>query len=114
MAFVGSRCNACQAVHLPPQRTCVACESVDDLQDAPMSSVDCKVATFTLDHLAYSLQPPVVAAVVDFEGGGRCPCELTDVDPADVQIGLELEMSFRNLYTAQGVHNYFWKARPRR
>ena len=114
MGFVGSRCNACGAVHLPPQRTCVACGAVDELKDEPMSSVDCKVATFTLDHLAYSLQPPVVAAVIDFDGGGRCPCELTDVDPADVEIGLELEMSFRNLFTVQGVHNYFWKARPRR
>ncbi len=41
-------------------------------------------------------------------------CQLTDVDPADVQIGNELEMTFRRLFTAQGVHNYFWKARPRR
>ena len=40
--------------------------------------------------------------------------ELTDVDPAQVAIGNELEMSFRHLYTAQGDHNYFWKARPRR
>jgi hypothetical protein len=23
-----------------------------------------------------------------------------------------VEMTFRRLYTAQGVHNYFWKARP--
>lgn len=114
MAFVGSRCNACNAVHLPPQRTCVACGSLDDLKSEPMSGVGCKVATFTIDHLAYSLNPPVVAAIVDFEGGGRCPCEVTEVDPADTQIGLELEMSFRRLYTAQGVHNYFWKARPRR
>jgi uncharacterized OB-fold protein len=56
----------------------------------------------------------VVAAVVDFEKGGRIPAELTDVDPGKVAIGDELEMSFRRLYTAQGVHNYFWKTRPRR
>jgi hypothetical protein len=23
-----------------------------------------------------------------------------------------VEMTFRRFYTAQGVHNYFWKARP--
>ena len=56
----------------------------------------------------------MVAAVVDFEQGGRFQCELTDVDPARVAIGDELEMTFRRLFTAQGVHNYFWKARPRR
>ena len=74
----------------------------------------CKVATYTLDHLAYTLQPPVVAAIVDYEGGGRLSCELTDVDPKEVKIGNELEMTFRRLYTGQGVHNYFWKARPKR
>jgi uncharacterized OB-fold protein len=55
-----------------------------------------------------------VAAVLDFAGGGRFGCELTDVDPKDVAIGNELEMTFRRLFTAQSVHNYFWKARPRR
>ena len=62
--------------------------------------------------LAYSLSPPVVAAVVDFEGGGRFQCEMTDVDPKAVKIGDRVEMTFRKLYTAGGVHNYFWKARP--
>jgi uncharacterized OB-fold protein len=56
----------------------------------------------------------VVAVIVDFASGGRLSCELTDVDPAKVAIGDELEMSFRRLYTGEGVHNYFWKARPRR
>ena len=55
-----------------------------------------------------------VVAVVDFDGGGRLPCELTDVEPSDVAIGDVLEMTFRRLYTGDGVHNYFWKARPRR
>jgi uncharacterized OB-fold protein len=36
------------------------------------------------------------------------------VDPKAVQIGDQVEMTFRRLFTASGVHNYFWKARPRR
>ena len=84
------------------------------MDSVPYADVPSKVTTYTVDHLAYSLQPPVVAAVADFEGGGRFECELTDVDPGDVQIGIELEMTFRRLFTAQGVHNYFFKARPRR
>ena len=31
------------------------------------------------------LSPPVVAAVIDFDGGGRFQCELTDVDPTAVR-----------------------------
>ncbi|MDJ0852751.1 MAG: OB-fold domain-containing protein [Myxococcota bacterium] len=114
LGFVGARCGQCGAGNLPPQRVCSACGAIDEMQAEPFADRGCKVATFTLDHLAYSLQPPVVAAVLDFEGGGRITCELTDVDPAQVAIDDELEMTFRRLYTGQGVHNYFWKARPRR
>jgi len=112
--FVGSRCTACQTANLPPQRVCVACGAVDQMQEEAYADATCRVVTFTLDRLAYTLQPPVVAAVLDFEKGGRIQCELTDVDPKAVAIGDELEMSFRYLYTADGIHNYFWKARPRR
>jgi hydroxymethylglutaryl-CoA synthase len=114
LAFVGSRCTKCQAGHLPPQRVCVKCGAVDQMRDERFADTSCRVATYTLDHLAYSLQPPVVAAFVDYEGGGRFSCELTDVAPKDVAIGNNLEMTFRRLFTAQGVHNYFWKARPGR
>jgi 3-hydroxy-3-methylglutaryl CoA synthase/uncharacterized OB-fold protein len=112
--YVGSRCTACGAGHLPPQRVCVKCTAVDQMEPAPYADVPCKVATYTLDHLAYSMQPPTVAAILDYEGGGRTNGQLTDVDPDAVHIGMELEMTFRRLFTGQGVHNYFWKARPRR
>ena len=114
LAFVGSRCEKCQAGHLPPQRVCVKCGAVDQMRAERFADTSCRVTTYTLDHLAYSLQPPVVAGVVDYEGGGRFSCELTDVDPQEVAIGNHLEMTFRRLFTAQGVHNYFWKARPGR
>ena len=72
-----------------------------------------RVATFTVDRLVYSLSPPVVFAVVDFpESGARLPLELTDVDESEVAIGMEVEMVFRRLGTTDGIHNYFWKARP--
>lgn len=112
--FVGSRCLACGAAHLPPQRVCVKCHAVDRMTPAPMADVPATIATFTVDRLAYSLSPPVVAAVIDFEGGGRFQGELTDVDPRAVKIGDRVEMTFRRLFTAEGVHNYFWKARPPR
>jgi len=114
MAFVGSRCTACGTGHLPPQRVCVQCTAVDQMQPEPYADQHGTVATYTLDHLAYSMQPPVVVAIVDFASGGRFTCELTDVDPKEVKIGNEVEMTFRRLYTGMGVHNYFWKARPRR
>ena len=111
-SFTGSRCQACGTRHLPPQRVCVKCHAIDRMAPERLADVPAVIATFTVDRLAYSLSPPVVAAVVDFEGGGRFQCEMTDVDPKAVKIGDRVEMTFRKLYTAGGVHNYFWKARP--
>ena len=85
---------------------------IDQMEPVRMADVPATIATFTVDRLAYSLSPPVVAAIIDFDGGGRFQCELTDVDPATVAIGDRVEMTFRRLYTSGGVHNYFWKARP--
>ena len=72
------------------------------------------IKTFAVDRLAFTPQPPMVAAVIDFEGGGRVQSELTDVEPDKVAIGDPLEMTFRRLFTADSIHNYFWKARPAR
>ena len=72
------------------------------------------VASFTVDRLAHSPSPPTVFAVVDFDGGGRIPLELTDVDADEVHVGMRVVPTFRRLHTADGIHNYFWKARPLR
>jgi uncharacterized OB-fold protein len=78
-----------------------------------LADVQGTIATFTVDRLAFSLAPPIVAAVIDFDGGGRLRCELTDTDPSTVKIGDRVEMTFRRIFTGgNGVHNYFWKARP--
>jgi hydroxymethylglutaryl-CoA synthase len=110
--FEASRCRGCGMRHLPPARVCVGCHSVDQMDMERLADLQATIATFTIDRLAFSPSPPVVGAVIDFDGGGRFQCELTEVEPDKVAIGDRVEMTFRRLYTAQGVHNYFWKARP--
>jgi 3-hydroxy-3-methylglutaryl CoA synthase/uncharacterized OB-fold protein len=110
--FNASRCRVCGFRHLPPTRVCLACQSVDQMEPERMADLRGTVATYTIDRLAYSLSPPMVGAVIDFDGGGRYRGEMTDVDPDAVAVGTRVEMTFRRLYSAQGVHNYFWKARP--
>ncbi|HMC39558.1 MAG TPA: OB-fold domain-containing protein [Acidimicrobiales bacterium] len=111
-AFTASRCVACGARHLPPSRVCVKCHAVDQMVPERLADVPGTVVTFTVDRLAFSLSPPVVVVVVDFDQGGRLQCEMTDVDPTKVKVGDRVEMTFRRLFTAGDVHNYFWKARP--
>jgi uncharacterized OB-fold protein len=112
--FVGSRCEACSTVHIPPARICMNCDSVDRMSTVPLADVPATVATFTVDRLAYTPSPPMVAAVLDFDGGGRFRCQLTDVAADAIGIGDRVGMTFRKLATAHGIHNYFWKARPLR
>jgi hydroxymethylglutaryl-CoA synthase len=111
-AFKGSECTKCGTKHLPPQAVCVKCGAQNAMTEVPFAERAGKVATFTLDRLAYTLQPPMVSAMIDFEGGGRVEMEITDCEPETVAIGNDVEMTFRRLFTADGVHNYFWKARP--
>ena len=113
-AFTGSCCDECGQRHLPPARVCARCSAVDRMQPVPMADVPAVVATFTVDRLAFTPSPPLVAAVLDFDGGGRFRCELTDVVPEEIAIGDRVEMTFRRVATAQSVHNYFWKGRPAR
>ena len=112
--FVGATDRTTGITHLPPSRVGIAGGAVDDMDPAPMADATGTIATFTVDHLVYSQSPPVVFAVVDFDGGGRMPIELTDADPAEVAIGDRVEMTFRRMFTADGIHNYFWKAHPAR
>ncbi|WP_328429797.1 OB-fold domain-containing protein [Streptomyces sp. NBC_00443] len=110
--FVASRCEKCGTRHLPPDRVCTSCRSVDAMADEPMEHVLGTVATFTVDRLALTPSPPMLVVVVDYDGGGRFRCQLTDATEADAAIGARIEMTFRRTVTAAGVHNYFWKARP--
>jgi hydroxymethylglutaryl-CoA synthase len=112
--LIGSRCIACGTPQLPPQRVCVKCRARDKMEPYPFADRIGKIATYAFDRLAYSLNPPVINVVVDFAGGGRFLCEMTDCEPEKVAIGDEVEMTFRRLFTADGIHNYFWKARPKR
>ena len=100
--FVGSEDPDTGEVHMPPRAGMI---------DRPMADVRGTIVTFTIDRVAFSPSPPIVFAVVDFDGGGRLPVELCDIDEADVEIGGRVEMTFRRLGTVDGIPNYFWKGR---
>ena len=98
--FVGRRDPDTDAPQLPPLP--------GGTGSAAMADVPGTIAAYTVDRIAYSPSPPIVFAIVDFDGGGRFPVELTDVAESDVQVGDRVEMTFRRLFTADGIHNYFW------
>ena len=109
-----ARCRACGYVQYPAQRVCVECRRVDDSEPVRLSEKAAEVFTYSMDYIAGAVDTPLVVAVVDFEGGGRVLCMMTDRELDEVRVGMPVEMSFRKLRVVNGIHNYYWKAVPRR
>jgi hydroxymethylglutaryl-CoA synthase len=115
MNLNGSRCKKCGLVSFPIQRVCFACQSKDDLEEVRLSDKEGKVFTYSLDYLAGTPAPPVVQTVLESsEGSARIYCMMTDVDPKEVKVDMEVKMTFRRIREARGFYNYFWKCRPLR
>ena len=112
--FYGATCNQCGFVQYPPQRVCVNCRARDDSTPLRLSDRPGKIFTYSMDYLAGTTDTPLVIAVVDFEGGGRALCMVTDRELDEIQVGMPVEMSFRKLRVVNGIHNYYWKAVPQR
>jgi len=108
----GSRCTTCGKVYLPPQRVCGSCGALDTTESYSLADRTATIVGFSTDAVSDSPAPPAVAAIVDFEGGGRLTVELADTTSDEIGLGDEVEMTFRRTYVAMGVPNYFWKARP--
>ncbi len=112
--FYGATCNSCGFVQYPPQRVCVKCQTRDDATPVRLSDKPGKVFTYSMDYLAGTTDTPLVIAVVDFDGGGRALCMVTDREIGEIEVGMPVEMSFRKLRVVNGIHNYYWKAVPQR
>jgi uncharacterized OB-fold protein len=110
--LIGALCRKCETVQLPPERVCRTCGTVDEMDEHPLADRLATVLRVTTDWLAWSPQPPLIQAIVEFDGGGRLRCEVADAFDGDVRDGDRVAMSFRVLRTVEGIHNYFWKAVP--
>ena len=114
--FEGVKCRNCGTPQIHPfgqaMRICVACQSKDTFEEYKFSDKKGKLFTYAVDHLQPTKNPPGLNGVIDFDGGGRLICELTDYDLDRVKIGMPVEMTFRRLFQGKGIVNYFWKAKP--
>jgi 3-hydroxy-3-methylglutaryl CoA synthase len=112
LALYGSTCRKCGAQQFPIQRVCVKCHAKDEYDLVRLADKKVNIFTFTQDNLAAAVDSPVIVTVVEFDGGGRAAFDMTDRDPQEVKVGMEVEFTFRKLYTERGIHNYYWKTRP--
>ncbi|MFE5028220.1 OB-fold domain-containing protein [Streptomyces sp. NPDC056656] len=113
LSMAGGRCRGCGAVQYPLPTVCYRCHRADEFDPVSAGTENARIVTFTVDRLAFSPSPPLVSAVVAFEGGGRLQCELTDVR-GPIKVGDEVVPTFRRGGTVDGIHNYVWKTCPHR
>jgi 3-hydroxy-3-methylglutaryl CoA synthase len=118
LRFYGMRCKNCKTVSYPISRCCIECGSKDSYEEVKISEKGI-IYTYTVDYLispgnynADGIHPNVVA-VVDFENGGRAFMELTDVyrGKENVEVGMEVERTFRLLNEKNDFRYYYWKVR---
>jgi len=110
----GVKCTHCGTVQYPPQRVCYNCHTKDEFESYRFWDKKAKLTTCTEDYVTPNPNPPLVLAVVDFEGGGRMWTYMTDAGSGKVEIEMPVEMTFRKLFTNEGIHNYSWKCMPAR
>jgi hydroxymethylglutaryl-CoA synthase len=112
LRLTGTKCHNCGTPQYPPQRVCINCQTKDKFEPYDFADRPAKVFSFSHDYVMQTVDPPVTVTFVDFEGGGRLMCDMTDRDPAAIKVGLPLEMTFRRLYYVGGIYNYWWKCQP--
>ena len=110
----GAKCTQCGTIQYPAQRVCVVCQAKDSADPIRLSDKAAEVFTYSMDYIAGTTDVPLVVTVVNFEGGGRMLCMMTDRELDEVKVGMPVEMTFRKLRVVNGIHNYFWKSMPKR
>lgn len=106
-----SLCPQCATLQFPIAKVCGSCHYHGVLAEKPLERRG-RLFTFTKDFLYDAPVQPTVMAVVDLEGGGRFLCQMTDIDPAAVEIGMPVELVLRRMREGAGDHYYYWKCRP--
>jgi 3-hydroxy-3-methylglutaryl CoA synthase len=109
----GNRCRECGFVQYPMRRICLDCGVKDSMEDVRISDRG-EIFTFTREHYIpfQPLNPPMAMVVVDMEGGGRLHIQMTDHEYDEVFIGNKVRLTYRRLFEAGDVTNYFWKCIP--
>ncbi len=105
------RCSSCGTVQFPFAPVCTQCHARNVLKEVPMARCG-TVFTFTKDYLYAGVTQPTVMAILELSDGARFYCQMTDVDPEKVKIGMPVSLTLRRFKDGGGMHHYYWKCRP--
>jgi uncharacterized OB-fold protein len=114
-ALQGEQCDHCKNFIFPPRDICPHCGEAARGERALSGKGE--VYSYTVVHeppTGYETQAPYAIALVKLEEGPLVTAQLTDVDAAEIKIGMPVEMVTRRLRTdgEEGVIQYGYKFRP--
>ncbi len=116
LGLVGGKCRTCGTLQFPKTGICVNpnCGDMDSQDSHPFADMAASVASWSADHLAFSMDPPGHYGMVQFAEGGRFFADFTDLDEGEVEVGMPMKMVFRikEFDDQRGFRKYFWKAAP--
>ncbi|MCJ2554883.1 MAG: OB-fold domain-containing protein [Candidatus Thermoplasmatota archaeon] len=117
--LAASRCTACNRLDFPPRLVCLDCGGHDLVQEVLTGKGEVyarTVITRGSSPTEFQEQQDLIGsyavALVQLQEGPRILTQLTDVDPADVEIGMPVDAVLRRIYRQEGVVRYGYKFRP--
>jgi uncharacterized OB-fold protein/acyl dehydratase len=88
------RCGGCGTLRHPPRPMCPRCQSLD--WDTVESSGKGVVYSFVVSHYPQvpAFDYPLAIGLIELEEGTRLVSNVIDIDPADVHVGMPVEVVF--------------------
>jgi len=93
---------------------CIKCKTKEQFENVRLSDKKAVLFTWAEDYLTRTIEMPNIMSIVNFEGGGRMQCLMSDFERDEIELNMPVEMSFRILDSREGIHNYAWKCTPLR
>jgi len=113
--LIGTKCGNCNKVLFPPRYICPYCRRMGKLEPYKLSRHG-KIVSYGIVHVGaegFEDQIPYVLAIVELDDGPRLTTQIVDCSPEELNIGDEVELTFRR--TGQdnddGVVYYSFKFR---
>jgi uncharacterized OB-fold protein len=93
------RCAACGTMRHPPRPMCAECQSyeVEWVRVSGRGSVYSYIITHQPIHPALVDKVPFATVIVELEEGPRLTTNLVDVAPAEITIGMPVEVVFQHM-----------------
>lgn len=90
------RCTSCSTLRHPPGPGCASCGSLD--WDTVQASGRGTLHTYAVAHHPQlpGFDYPLIVGLVDLEEGTRVLSNVVDISPDDIEIGMAVEVEFRD------------------